>query len=792
MKIAILTWVAGTSNYGSILQAYALQGYLSALGFDVTVLDYKPVMDDYIYPSKKCLYYKKITNKIDRTIHRNAKMKGILRRTQLVCDEFVSYNINLSMPFTGINGLKGISNEYDVYICGSDQVWSMNKHINPAYYLDWIPNSKIKISYAPSLPVHNLNKIKIDFLKEKLADFTGISVREAETAKVLNTLTDKTVETVLDPTLLVDKKLWDDLTEKALKSEDRYIVCYFLGNRDFYSKGIEEVRKATGLPVKVIPTSVDSIKLGYEMVENVGPAEFVNLIKNSEYVLTDSYHATIFSVIFHKEFSLFKRFDDKKNDTQNIRIYDLVNKLNLGDRIVDANSESVYFSEKLDYSIVDDNLLKFREFSKQFLGKYLPIVNEEVNVTLKSEVNTEFDTVYADKSKCSGCAACHDGCPVHAIDMVEDEYGYKYPSINHDACIKCGKCKRICPLANPVKNEYKKKSYIAATKDCSKSEKSSSGGVFPLLCEAFLKNDGVVYGAEISKHSNGFFYVSHVGVDSLENVEKLYNSKYIQSNTAGIYADVKEKLLSGKDVLFSGTPCQINGLKNYLGKDYTNLYTTEVICHGVPSHKIFHKYQELLNSTIGGTITNIVFRDKAKGWDKNINIFFKDKCGLVKNKIIPFYKSSYFMMFLKGDILRDSCFSCPFASRTRGADITLGDYWGAEYEHPSFVKENGNKDIRKQGMSCVIVNSDKGRAMLDKIKNQLVIEESSYEKIALHNKQLLFHLPVSKNRDRYLSQINDKDYAILDRDVLDRYGKISKKSYIKNNLTLKIKLLLDL
>ena len=770
MKLAILTWVSGTSNYGSVLQAYALQEYLAMQGFDVTVLNYKPTMNDVIYPPKYNLYYKKAINKIDRLARKDVMMKYILKRAQLVCDEFVLHNIELSKPIHGIDGLKKVADKFDVFICGSDQIWSMNKKVNPAYYLEWVPKKKIKIAYAPSLPVHNLNKLKIDFLKQALVNFDGISVREEETATTLNSIVDRQVQSVLDPTLLVDKKLWEDLLiDGSADNGEPYILCYFLGRRDFYTHGIEKIQKATGLSVKLIPTSLDS--------------------KAFEYVITDSYHATIFSVIFHKEFFLFKRFDDEKKDTQNIRIYDLAAKLQIRSRIIDSDTSQLWPIEKIDYVKVDECIARLQDKSRAFLAKVLPDVKpadmENSNITT---VNS-FDAVYSDNSKCSGCGVCHDVCPVNAIVMQEDKNGYKYPDINPDVCLKCGKCRRTCPLSNQEKNDYKQVAYIAATKEAGKSYRSSSGGVFPLMCEKLLSEGGVIYGAEISKHEDGLFYVSHICVDSPTEVSKLYNSKYIQSNTTGIYSDVKEKLNAGKKVLFSGVPCQIQGLKNFLGKDYPNLLTVEVICHGVPSHKIFHKYQQYLEKHIDGTMTGISFRDKTRGWDKNICVEYVDKRGITKKKIIPFYQSSYFMLFLKGDILRDSCLACPFASRKRAADITLGDYWGAEYEHPHFVKANGNKSLRRQGLSCVIINSDKGRSMFDKIRDQLVYEESSYEKVALHNKQLLFHLPISNNRNRYLDMLSNQDYSVVDKDVLSRYSAASKKSYNMNNLAIMVRLL---
>ncbi len=792
MKVAILTWVAGTSNYGSVLQAYALQEYVKSLGFDVTVLNYKPQMDDIVYPSKGRLYLQKSINKLDRIVHRNVEMKNVLKRTQLVCDEFVSSHITLSDPLFGIKGLKKIANDYDVFICGSDQIWSMNKKVNPAYYLEWVPNTRLKIAYAPSLPVHNLNEYKTRFLKEKLAEFKAVSVREEETAKALNKITNGKTISVLDPTLLVDKTLWKNLlVDGSAANKDQYILCYFLGKKDFYTKGIEEIKKSTGLSVKLIPTSSDSATFGYKMEENVGPVDFIRLIKNAAYVITDSYHATIFSVIFHKEFYLFKRFNDEKNDTQNIRIYDLADKLQLGSRIIDSSSTNIFKKDGIDYDNVEQLLNNLQSRSRGFLRENLPLIESNDNANLVKANVANFDTVYLDKNKCSGCGACHDACPVHAIEMKADEIGYNFPVINHDTCLKCGKCRNICPLSHPIKNDFEKKVYIASTKDDKKSAKSSSGGVFPLLCESILGDNGVVYGAEIKKHEDGLFYVSHIGVESTIDVTKLYNSKYIQSNTAGIYTDVKEKLTLGRKVLFSGTPCQIHGLKNYLGKDYSNLFTIEVICHGVPSHKIFHKYMEYISPKFNGKITNIIFRDKAKGWDKNICVEYEDKNGIIQREIIPFYKSSYFMMFLKGDTIRDSCLRCPFASRYRSADLTLGDYWGAEYEHPKFVRKNGNNAIRKQGMSCVIINSDKGISLMEEIKEMLVYEESTYEKVALHNKQLLYHLPASKNRERYLSLLLNDDYNVLDNEVINQYSKASKKSYKRNNLSIILRLMLS-
>ena len=194
-----------------------------------------------------------------------------------------------------------------------------------------------------------------------------------------------------------------------------------------------------------------------------------------------------------------------------------------------------------------------------------------------------------DKSKCCGCSGCMNICPKNAIIMKEDKNGFKYPIVDKEKCINCGLCEKVCPILNNKKEQQKEiKAYACYNKNIEERLKSSSGGIFILLAKEILKRNGIVFGAAFDENFN----VKHISIDNEKDIEKLMGSKYVQSNMGKVYKEVKEFLENGKYILFSGTPCQIEGLKKFLKKDYDKLYTQDIICHGVPSPKIWQMYLE--------------------------------------------------------------------------------------------------------------------------------------------------------------------------------------------------------
>lgn len=360
--------------------------------------------------------------------------------------------------------------------------------------------------------------------------------------------------------------------------------------------------------------------------------------------------------------------------------------------------------------------------------------------------------LYINNDKCCGCEACCNICPKQAITLKEDARGFAYPSIDEKKCINCGLCKSVCIYQNEVSKTKPIAAFAAACKSKDLIKKVASGGVFSICAENILNRGGIVYGAAFIQGC----HVKHIRVDSLKELWKIQGSKYVQSEIADSYQRVKVDLQSGKDVLFSGTPCQIAGLKNFLRKEYDNLYTIDLICHGVPSQRMFQDYLATISPE---PIDYFVFRDKTRGW-RDFFLLWKEKG---KNKRIHNRLSSYYRLFLTGEIYRDSCYSCQFACSNRVADITLGDFWGFEKVHPEKMQERLWKEQSWRGISCVLSNTNKGIQLFDEIKSQLYWFESSVDKIMVSNGQLKAPSKHTSMREQVLDTYEKKGYRSVEQ-----------------------------
>lgn len=310
-----------------------------------------------------------------------------------------------------------------------------------------------------------------------------------------------------------------------------------------------------------------------------------------------------------------------------------------------------------------------------------------------------------EKSFCTGCGACYNICPKNAITMEPDEDGFLVPGINRLRCINCGLCVKSCPqLAVDLSPKYKKTPlYYAAWAKDDVRERGSSGGIFPLIAESYLKQRGVVYGAAFS---DDWQSVHHIEVKEKNNLQKLYKSKYVQSDTGKIFSAVKAQLEKKATVVFSGCPCQVDGLKKYLGKEYDNLLTIDILCHGAPSPLAYRKFLKEISNNGEKTCVGVDFRDKTPGWGTLIRVDFAD--GSFHHDV---WNGNWFRAFLSGLTMRKSCFFCKYASADRPGDISLGDFWGVEK-----YKADWND---KKGTSLVMCNTEKGLASLKTFSSQI-------------------------------------------------------------------------
>lgn len=369
---------------------------------------------------------------------------------------------------------------------------------------------------------------------------------------------------------------------------------------------------------------------------------------------------------------------------------------------------------------------------------------------------------------CCGCKACEQVCAKKAISFTTNDEGFEYPLVNREACVDCGLCEQVCPIVKSEDVKYASGvAYAAQNTNKHDIMQSSSGGAFVALAKAVLEQGGVVYGAA---YDNGP-YVKHTRVDNVESIEILMGSKYVQSDINTTYQQAKRDLQDGKWVYFTGTPCQIAGLRLYLRKDYDNLLTSDLVCHGTPSPAIFANIVKHMGESIGKTFVGYSFRDKRiHGWScSSSSSWEKDgkRCYIKYSKDME----AYFKAFISGDLMRMNCYTCPFATKDRVSDITLADYWGVRRLHPEFP------EIHK-GVSLVIVNSEKGVKFFKMIEKGMFIMPIDLDVAASNNHNLLHPTPLTSARnDSYKLAFSAYDSFVA------RYY---KRNYIKERCKVEV------
>ncbi len=323
-----------------------------------------------------------------------------------------------------------------------------------------------------------------------------------------------------------------------------------------------------------------------------------------------------------------------------------------------------------------------------------------------------------DKRFCTGCGACINACPKKIISLQEDEEGFLYPKVEESKCIDCHLCEKVCPYKKERRTNYNAdypQFYAGQLKSKQDLTLVSSGGAFWAFAQYIISSGGVVYGAVQENVDN----IYHKRATDFAGIQDLRRSKYFQSNTKYTFCQAKEDLKNGKIVLFSGTGCQIAGLQSYLNKDYNNLYTCEVVCHGVPSNNVWKKYREEKERLENKKIVDLVFRDKSKGWSNNqYKITYEDGSVEYEKSTQQLFHAGY----LQGLFYRPSCGICRYASLPRVADITLADYW--QYKGRFRTQDN---DF---GVSLISINTSKGAKLLNDIPDYLDYEVTE-KKLAL-------------------------------------------------------------
>ena len=365
--------------------------------------------------------------------------------------------------------------------------------------------------------------------------------------------------------------------------------------------------------------------------------------------------------------------------------------------------------------------------------------------------------LFETKNECCGCTACANSCPNNAITITIDEVGVTYPSIDSDKCVGCGLC---CAVCNYIKQNNRKETvtvFAAVSKEYSVCMNSSSGGIFYSIAKSFIRNGGVVYGAAYERMNS--LSVKHIRVGKLDELRKLQGTKYVQSQLGFVFKNVKQDLKEGIPVLFSGTPCQIDGLYGYLKNEvYNNLYTIDILCHGTPGIAFFQSYISYLEKKHHGKLIDINFRDKKYGWCAKGSYTIKSNNRNVTRMLTP-HNSVYYRLFLDSASYRENCYSCKYANDKRVGDISIGDFWGIEQVHPEYLVD-WNKS---KGISCVLVNSDQGKRLIDEYGDLIEFKLSSLENVSKANGILVHPCKNNENRIYVRRLYNDGGFKAIEK-----------------------------
>lgn len=707
MKHIEIAAVYNKINYGTVLQAYASQKVLDNLGYSNSIIDTRGL--NKVFSMKKKKYFIRhifekdmLSSKIGFVIKKIVvkinfhNMKANERTRKNKFDQFIDEYFRLSPGFTNITDLARYTekNAYAV-MAASDQIW-LPQHIDSGYFsLQWVPKNvkrfSLASSFGKSIIPYDMTERYISFINK----LDSISVREKDGQRIVEDLTSKNAVLLCDPTMMLSMEDWNEILPEERPYGDKYILCYFLGTNKMHRKYAETLREKTGFKI-VSLIHMDEYfaydeKYADEMPFSVGPKEFLQYIKYAEFVLTDSFHGTVFSIIFEKKFVVFNRFSNTNSMSTNGRITTLLEKIGLQNRLVDSINISTAF-QNVDYKNIAEIVNNERKKAIRFIIESVGSPQRSANV------------VEILKNECTACTACLSICPVHCISMKADEEGFLYPAIDERKCINCGLCIKVCPSKrNDRKNIFEQKAYIVQNVDNDIRSKSTSGGAFSAIAGKIIRDGGTVYGAS---YTGKKLHVAHYGANTLHEITSFMGSKYVQSDLKNSFTEIKHLLEAGKKVCFSGTPCQIEGLLSFLGHKNDNLLLVDIVCRGVPSPRVWEEYVCFQENKYDSNILSASFRDKgAYGYTYSQLSITNQKAKLFLGGVD---NNAYLRSFFENINVRPSCYCCKYRSRYRKSDITLWDC----LDITDFTDV-----LDKKGATRVLIHSAAGQKIFNEISD---------------------------------------------------------------------------
>lgn len=694
MKIGILTFNSA-HNYGAVLQAWALQEKLTGMGHTAEIINYRLPEIDTLYQ----LYDPESPYESEfRTKRWNRRQYNEVKKNKP--DETASYEkfehfinevLHTTKPYYSPSQLAEADFEYDAVIAGSDQIWNytLTKGVQPEYLLNFINDKTIKISYAASIGGEHLKEKDKLIFGRYLRDFDYISVREEAAQREINELLGyEAASLTADPTFLIEKSNYDTIKIKPETKGQKYIYVHNVHrvrNDSRLNETAEKLSAMTGLPV-VYNKKEYKFKNTLCTFTDGGPREFIGWIEGAEYVVTNSFHATAFALIYNRKFVTVPHI------TNPGRMRYLLCRLGLDRLLVDSAEKLPALSElEIDYALIHERIKQYREESEIFL-----------NTALKGK-KVKHNGRFGSKFECCGCSACREICPRGAIVMQKDEEGFIYPIINNELCNKCGKCVDVCPAFHAV--DMQGEVYKTVYRDAELPFKTALSSAFKPFVQMLLGTGAVVF-VDRAEVNNGKASVSCIEIDTEgRRLDRIYDFVPVEAGDNGYMRIIRGKLEEGKTVIYIGKGCHIAGLKNYLGREYEGLFTMSVRCEGVISADKLNKYLTDASQQFKSEVADVVFQNRISGWYKPMFcVTFESE-----EALLELGKTGIKQQYKKRNLQRPFCYVCGYAKAATPADITVVPCAAQKTDTPLTDKY--------AGMVYLHIASDKGRRLFEECRD---------------------------------------------------------------------------
>ncbi len=735
-KIGIATVYTGF-NYGSALQAFATKKLLENMGYNAELLK----LGGSIIPGRDVRIKKTAVVLIRSALHsggiKSLKNYGDSIKKPLSPTSRAYFNhftdFYLQPETISYKKLKkdSKSDDYEAFICGSDQVWnSAVFYVDPFYYLRFAPESK-RIAFAPSfgrdfVPEYNKKKIK-----KYLTGIKHKSVRESSGEAIIKGLTGDTAKVLIDPTLALSAREWSGYLKLNDVCNEKYLLAYFLDEPSEKARlAVKEISEKYDLKIIGLPYDTGDLPWG-ENTEDAGPREFAQMVKNASFVCTDSFHGTAFSLNFNIPFYTFER-NYGNAGKQSARIQSILQLVDALDRYEPEKIDEVM---NISFENVNKILSKERDESKKYLSSHLPIRKEE-------NINKQYNNILSDCSfrNCTGCGVCESICSFGAIKITENTQGFYTPVVDEAKCTNCGICKKTCykfDHAFKVRKEESFECYSAVNKNEKELFSASSGGVSTELMKEALKEGYFVAGVLYDTKTNRA--VTKIAKTE-EELELFKGSKYFQSYTAEAFNEILSDETEQKYAVF-GTPCQIYALSKAveLKKTSHKFLFVDIFCHGCPSLKLWDKYLDFVKAeNKAEDFQKINFRSKTHGWHEYCFDFFTKNGKFSSSK----YNDPFHEMFFGMDAMNMACYDCVARSTVAKTDIRMGDFWGNRY------------NLNTKGVSAVVIASEKGKKLFESAQTSFDIEVADFNEIINEQSYKKIHRVNLRRREEILSRLS--------------------------------------